>query len=174
MGPSDRFPFGRRGQTGVGTDELLSPAGPRRQAFCRVFYSSSYTRECVQPLYVCQFDIINQRKRKCKIGESARCAALWPSELATWQRPSSYTRECLQPLYVCQFEMINQRKRECKIGAQGWPILATHLTLVRLSASEFLISQYQQEMINSNKLLNIISLGRWQHGSRLGLVMVSC
>ena len=33
MGPSDRFPFGRRSQTGVGTDELLSPVRPRCQAF---------------------------------------------------------------------------------------------------------------------------------------------
>ena len=37
--PSDRFPFGRQGQTGVGTDELLSPARPCHQVFLLRFPS---------------------------------------------------------------------------------------------------------------------------------------
>ena len=58
VGPSDRFPFGWRGQKGVRTDDLLSPA-----AFFTTHKPDS---------------------------EATRRAALWPAELATWQRPSSY------------------------------------------------------------------------------------
>ena len=47
VGPSDRFPLGRRDQAGVGIDELLTP-GLTARRFCRLFPQLKLSQRSVQ------------------------------------------------------------------------------------------------------------------------------
>ena len=71
----DRFPFGRRGQTGVGTDELHSLAWPRRQAFCRVFHHSQTRQWSSQT-----FRSVTSRASHERVCAATLCVPIWDNK----------------------------------------------------------------------------------------------